>query len=237
MAIDSITPRYASRGATGDLITIAGTGFGAVIVAAWAAAEITCRADDSPVTPLGSQDLVLTPDGGSAETWTKAIYVYNATDNDDAAKVEIGLVDAIYIDGVHVGKTVGGASITPGERSLPFQPDDVHSPEFELVLERWADLAFVASQITAANIAKAMGTSALTTPTRVVWAGDAGNKTEVSIMVVDGVGVRYILPRCRVVTPAALGLATEDWTGIPFNFRAYEISKSERDCYIIQSPQ
>ena len=60
-SITKISPLMATRGASGTLITITGTGFGAsqgygsvaigavdAIVASWGDTQITCRADDSP---------------------------------------------------------------------------------------------------------------------------------------------------------------------------------------------
>ena len=116
--ITSISPLMATRGASGTLITLAGSGFGAAqaggtltiggvaaIVASWGASAITCRADDSPATPLGAQDVVVTPDGGSPVTAAGGIYVYDAADAKDAAEVDLGIVDAVYLDGEHVGFT------------------------------------------------------------------------------------------------------------------------------------
>ena len=105
------------------------------------------------------------------------------------------------------------------------------------MLERFVDVNFVASQITAANIAKAMGATLLSTPVGVEWDGAFGNKSEHSILIIDGVGIKYVIPRARVVTPAPVALATEDWDGIPFAFRGFETSKAERRAYWIESPQ
>lgn len=222
--ITAVAPLRVTRGAAGTLITITGTGFGAsqgygtveiggveAIIASWADTSITCRADDSPATPLGAQHVVVTENGGTDATARYAVYVYDATDEENADEVVFGMVKEVYFDGLHVGMT-GEDGLTFITRRIEkmFTPDSSMVPAKRAVYitEMEVSLALGQVSVDGATLAKLIGgTWDATNKILNVEAG--ASQSEISLMVVEESGGVHVWPRMMIGGDTSVALNKE----------------------------
>lgn len=233
--ITKVSPLMATRGATGTTITITGTNFGAsggtvtiggvtAIAGTWSATSITVQADDSPVTPLGSQDVVVLTSADGNVTHEKGVFVYNATENFTTTEMAANKIKGVYIDGVHIGYTEDTISMTP-----TFQTEDLISnnriyPVGTNVTGATMSLSLTLMQVNGANLAMVSGGT---------W--DAGTKMLTfsgtptipshSVAVIEATSLaQYTFPNCQLITPSAIVLGSPTHKKLSITLRALPIA-------------
>lgn len=240
--ITSISPKFVK---SGDTISIVGTNFGAsqgtstitisgVALAAtvsWAATAIsgTCPT----ISTKGAVDVVLTI-GTDVVTLEKGIFVYDATDNDDLSKAPIQTVTGIYMDGLHVGKTVKGFGLNDGNTFLRIKTDDSLSTQD--ILRNGADptMSFTLLQITGPNLAAVLNGSWTVGLKRVTVNGASTALTEHSLAIVLGDGTHLVVPRFKFANNAALNFVAGAQTEMPMS--ADVLALNNGDLYYIDLP-
>lgn len=250
ITVTSIEPYAGSRGATGTLLTINGTGFEAaqgagtltigavpVIVAVWAATQITCYADDTPATPLGAQDVVVTNATGDTLTKTKAVFIYDATDNESDSEVHIGNIGKVYVDGVDIGQIQGSVDISQSRRLLPYKPSHKHHVTFERELEKNVTISFVMDQVNGENMALfSGGTFSDASDILTVTSPGTANISEHSVYLTDSAGCTYFVPRCRIPDLGSMSLAPDTWKGLPLTLMALPVDDTTSLVYQMKLP-
>lgn len=248
--VTSIEPYAGSRGESGTLLTINGTNFEAlqgtgsvtigavaVIVDSWADTQITCYADDSPATPLGAQDVVLTNDTGDSVTKTKAVHIYDATDNESDSEVQIGNIGKVYVDGVDIGQIQGSVDISQSRRLLPYKPSHKQHTTFERELEKNVSISFVMDQVNGDNLALfSGGTFSSASNILTVTSPGTANISEHSVYLTDSAGCTYFVPRCRIPDLGAMSLAPETWKGLPLTLQALPVDDTTSLVYQMKLP-
>ena len=240
-SITKISPLAATRGATGTLITVTGTGFGAsqgygtveiggveAIIASWADTSITCRADDDPATPLGAQDVVVTPNGGTGITDIDGIIIYDATDNKDDTEVEFLQVEDVYVDGLHVGYTgPDGLNIEQQAQDFEFIPDDAFVPAVHrsYVTGETVTVGFAQLFHNGALLASILG-GTYDTGTKVVSVSGAALRAEHSLMLIDKAGIIHVWARVKPTGNISLSV-NKSFGNIPVSFRAFAKATEE----------
>lgn len=246
LAITAVTPLHATRGATGTAITITCTDAGAtqdtstltiggvaVIVDSWSATSIVCHADDSPATPLGAQDLVLTV-GGVAVTLEKQIYVYDDTDNKDATEIELGMVDEVFLDGLQVGFTSDALDMEFGTREVEYEPADRMDTVQVFSYTGPTQVRVRFDQLDGTLMAKLLG-GTYTEATRVLEV--AGNDTfaEHSLMIIESSGAVHLFKRVKITGTVTLSL-NKTVRGIPVTFRVLSLNEPSARKYESRLP-
>lgn len=240
LAITKISPIGAVRGATGTVITITGTGFGAtqdtstlkigavaVIAAGWGDTSITCEADDSPATPLGAQDVEIVV-GGVTVTVEDSIYIRDTTEEFDPDELIGGFLNRVYIDGLHVGYLSGDMDIGTTDTALDYQPNNLRGPVKTLITKRVGEIKFNLGQPNGANLGMALGGTWDSTNKRVTVSGSR-TVAEHSVLVEDKkdsdgtVRNSYFIPRCQVVAPTHIVLNPEKYLELPVTLRALAV--------------
>lgn len=242
MPITSVTPQKAVRGeaGTGTLITIAGTGFGAVIgagtltlggvamiVGTWSDTAVGARADNSPATPLGAQDLVLTPDGGSAMTVKKAVYVYDDTNVEDATELLVPFIDKVYIAGLDVGLHNGDVEVpAPDEMQVEHKAGDRFLPHAITVVGSRGAISFSLKQINGLNLAQALG-GTYDPALDIVTIPATRTISAVDIMIpYTGSRVLYAYG-CRLLARSGYSIRAEQESVIPMTFAVWGVENAD----------
>lgn len=231
--ITRVSPKRATLGATGTACTLTVTNAGAtqdtstltvggvaVIVDTWGDTSITFHLDDDPATPYGGQDIVLTV-GGVAATMKNGIYVYNATDNDAAAKVLERYLSDVWIDGIHVGYTgENGFRWRQKRNRKSFTPDDTDTPAIIKQKIIGYELSFTLQQLylNATLLPAVFGGTWDDTGKTLKIMGQALD-TEHSIMIVDSNGIIDYWSRCMLTGDLEVQI-NKNWSEVPLTFEA-----------------
>lgn len=208
--ITRVTPKKATRGASGTTITLTGTSLGstqdtstltvggkAVTVGTWSATSITFTLASD--TPYGAQDLVLTI-GGTALTVADAVYVYDATDNKDTTDVVYRRASQVYLDGIHVGLTgEDGVSVRQMRTRRSFTADDAETPAIidQKVSGCEVTVRFAQLFKNGTLLASVLGGTYDATAKEATIMGET-EESEHSLMVVDSNGIAEYWPRVMV---------------------------------------
>lgn len=245
--ITTVSPLMATRGASGTLITITGTGFGATqttgtitigavapTVVSWNDTTITCRADDDPVTPLGSQSIVVTPASGSAVTKQNGIYIYVDTDNKDADDVALGIVDEVFLNGAQVGFTHEALDMTFRTREIEFEPAD----RFDTV-QTWTytgptEVKVTFSQIDGALLATMLG-GTYDAVNKIVTVAGNSQYSEASLAIQEASGVTHVFKRVKVTGDVTLSL-NKEVKALPVTFRVLSLDDPSAKKYECSFP-
>lgn len=246
-SITSISPLMATRGASGTLITITGAGFGATqdtgtvtiggvnaLVAGWGATEITCRADDDPPTPLGAQDIVVTPAGGIAVTAQHGAYLYDGANNKAVDAVELGIVDEVFLNGAQVGFTRDALEMTFRSRAIEFEPAD----RFDTV-QVWTytgptEVRVTFAQLDGALLATLLGGSYDSTHKVVTVAGNS-QYADASLAIKEASGVMHVFKRVKVSGDVSLAL-NKEVKSLPVSFRVLSLNDAGAKKYECSFP-
>lgn len=219
--ITKVSSQFAQRGAE---ITITGTGFGAtqgtgtVTVGAKALTSVTWG-DTSIVgtlasdTPYGAQDVVVTPDGGSATTSEKGVYCYDPTNNKLADSVMFGQVSEVFLDGEQVGFTSTGVTIAAATQTIEYTPDDRFEPVAQKTFTAAKSATIKFDQIDGELLATLLGGTYDSTSKTVTVACNA-EYGEHSIAVKETDGRIWLLKRVKLSGDVTVTL-NKEFGGIP----------------------
>jgi len=202
----------------------------------WGATSITVRADDSPATPLGAQDVVVKTTADGDVTKEQALMVYNSTENFSATKETVDLISAVYVDGVHIGYT----DDTPIEINPTFQTEDVMSnnrlyPITTNVTGMNCDVKFTMIQIDGANYAMVTGATWNSGTKMLTMTGTPTIGTH-SVVIVEKSGNQTFIPNCQLITPSSILLGGKTHKKLPITLRAFPIADDASVVYEMYLP-
>lgn len=244
--ITRVSPLKATRGATGTTITITGTNFGAsggsvkiggvtAIAATWSASSITCLADDSPVTPLGVQDVeVLTSADGNV-TKEQAIMVVDPTEQFATTDIVVNTVSAVYVDGLQVGYTEDTIDIKQSIQTEDVMSNNRLSPIKTLVTGQSTDLSFSMIQINGANLAMSIG-GTWDSVSKILKLTGIPTIASHSVLIVESDGSEYLIPNCQLITPASITIGGKSHRKLPVTLRALPVADDTSDVVVMYLP-
>jgi len=246
VSITSVGPLAATRGSGGTLVTIGGTGFGetigltgmvsigavTAIIASWGPTTITCRADDDPATPLGSQDIIVQNTSGETALSQSSLYVYDATDNKDAADIGLGIVDEVFLGGLQVGFTNDALDMNFPTTSVSFEPADRFDTVAEFTYSATGTVGLTFSHFDGTRMAAVMGGTYANNVYTL-----AGNTAipETSLMVKEASGVIHVFPRVKPTGDVRISL-NKSVRNLPVTFKVLSLSQATAKKYQCSYP-
>lgn len=237
-SITKVTPLAETR--QGGFITITGTGFGATQGLGTAKAGGKALTDitwsDTVITgklasdcPFGSQDVEVEPNSGQAVTLQNGIYCYSSTNNKAAAKLGLGIVDEVFLNGIQIGFTQDALDFIFSVHEISFEPMD----RFDLV-QLWSYVGPMRVRLTLSQLyspelevnggpvlAKMIG-AAWDSTSRMLTLSGNGTLGDLSLFVKEASGIQHVCKRVRPTGDITLSL-NKEVKNLPMEFHVLSL--------------
>lgn len=200
----------------GDVVTITGSGFG--VAQSSGTVTVGGVALDAPITwndttisgkipaipNKGAVDVVVTPALGSTQAEVKAIYIYAPASTGNTSEMRVETVQAIYLDGVHVGYTVDGYSLNDGSSVIKIKTDDSLSVKDIVRVGVENSIEVTLAQINGVNLAMVLNGVWSSSTKRVTLNANSSSIPEHSMAIVNGSGIGVVIPRIKISKPNSI---------------------------------
>lgn len=153
---------------------------------------------------IGLSDILIVNAGTTIATLVDGVYVAS-TDTFAKAKLLLGRMSRLYIDGQHVGYLEDTVELNPSEEVFKLKTNDSMIPTKLFITGMEFPVKFTLSEVNAPLLAKVMN-GVYTVATKTITFNSTPTIVDYAVAFTDAAGVFYFLPRCNVLEPTNLVL-------------------------------